>query len=235
MYRLVTAALIGFFALGATAASAGAISVTNANFEDAYALPSGGTEYGYFGAGFAGWQSSGYAGTWAGVGGNPAYAAIPGEAGSRFGYVSNGGVAYQTLNYTITGDADLSLSALIGHRADRSLFNGEMGVFAGTLDNVIATLNLSDPGLGQWNVQTLLIDALLTQAYAGQQLGVFFRVAAGGPSVQINFDNIFMTAEELGLVPGPVLQNPIPGAYVLFASAIAAGGFLRRRAKKAEA
>lgn len=236
MYLRVAAALIGFFAFGATGASAGVIPIANSNFENAVSLPWGGGVYGSWGENFSGWQkTAGTAGTWAPLSGNAMYATLPDEIGTQFGYVSSGATVYQTLNYTIESGVDLSLSALIGHRADKSFFQGEMGVFVGTIDNAIASINLSDPGLGQWSLQSLLIDSVLLQAYVGQQLGIFIRVAAGGTPAQLHFDNFSLTAEDLGLVQAKVLVNPLPGAYLLFGSALAFGGFMRRRAKKTQA
>lgn len=233
MVRSFVAALLAAF-FSASAAQAAAIAVANGDFETEQVLDQNGGVYGNWTLGIAGWQTGGFAGVWAGLEGSPAYTTIPDEVGSQFAFVSNDGYAAQVLGQIQDG-FEYSVSALIGHRADLENFGGMLSFFVGGIDNVIATLNLNDPGLGQWSLQTLFVDSLLTQGYTGQDFGVMFHVAAGSPKVQINFDNVFLTARDLGLVPEDILVNPIPGAYVLFATALAGGAYLRRRRKAAKA
>lgn len=206
-------------------AHAATLSVTNSDFQSPYNLPAAAV-FGNVGAGAAGWQSTGSAGTFQPYDMSVLFSSWPAEIGDRIAYIDAGASLFQSLGVTIEADISYSLSALFGHRSNRD-FGGLFGFFAGDSSNIIATTPINDPGSGLWGSQTSTLDTALLSSFIGQELGIIFL----GVTTQVNFDNVEVYAGRLD--DGQVLVNPLPGAAWLFGTALVGGAFARRRSRKA--
>jgi len=223
MRRVLMAAAL---ALITSAAHAGVL-VSNGDFQAPLELGLSAGGLGDFDRSAVDWivGGEGRAGTWEfGPGG---YSNAPAAVGDRIGFVSGGSSIAQVTDIVIGSGFDYKLSALVGQREDQNGFEGMFGFFADDPNNIIGALtSLVQPASGVFSMQMTTLFAVAAEAFAGQRLGVIFLADSG----QVNFDNV--SIEILG---EDVMTTPVPGAAVLFLSAIAGGGFGLRRKKASKA
>ena len=203
-------------------AHAAAVTVANNDFEDPYSLENGGNQ-GLWAYGASGWEGEGTAGTWEYP--DSLFPNAPASTGDRIAFVNAGGSLSQDLGVVVESGVDYTLSALFGHRGNKNDFAGSFGFYIGDPADAlfIGLTAITDPGLGLFASQSVTVTAAMLQDYIGQQLGIVFI----GEDGQVNFDNVQVMAY------GDVLEQPLPGAVWLFASALVAGGIAKRRKKKA--
>ncbi len=197
--------------------AAQAVTITNADFEDAYTLNLSGAA-GNYALGAAGWSYTGNAGTIDPddtISGN-VYATSSDPYG-RVGWVNANSSLSQTLGTVIATNTDYTLSALFGNRNGLS-FGGTFGFYAGNASNIIGTTSLTDPGNGLWSSQSYTLDAAFLANFVGQQLGIIFF----GTGTQFHFDDVAIAETVV----------PLPAAIWLFGSALLGGGLIKRRRKK---
>lgn len=157
-------------------------SITNGDFEAPLTLGQNDPVRGPFSFSAVGWDiNNGRAGTYLPT--TVAYGS--GVADGRIGW-SNGGTFSQLTSSTFQAGYAYSLSVDIGYRLDAGSPSGGIGIFAGDISNVIASLSLSSQGRGVFYTGQVSATDADYRSFIGQNIGVFM-VANG---VQINFDNV---------------------------------------------
>ncbi len=174
-------------------AFASIISIENGDFEAALTLDQLDSVRGDYAFSAVGWTNIGNnnVGTFDPL----AVAYNNGVADGRVGW-SNGGTLLQTTSANFQAGNVYELSVDIGDRLDAGFPAGRIGIFAGSISNVVASLELSSPGNGLFGQETLTVDASDYGAYLGQTIGVYLKA----DGVQINFDNVVLSATSLSNV-----------------------------------
>ena len=225
---LKATALAAFLSLTTSAAMAGTITVTNANFET---LPTLGLDQGNAqGAGnysdevgIPGWTVAGEAGQWTPtITGNPAQNQAFNSAPDPLGIIawSNGPEISQTVGatvqvgdvYTLTVDLGYRYLDNFGGSADL-LVNGQTYVATGTT-----------PAQGDWSVFTATYTGLASDA--GDSITIELNTVAGW---QGDFSDVSLTGNPQTT---PNAITPEPSSFLLLGSGLVGlGGMIRRKLK----
>jgi hypothetical protein len=231
-----------FFASQACATS---IPVANYSFEDP-SLPASGYTTGCP----SGWDCSGSPGYYGGVY-NPTNAQFTPGADAIAGIVPDGnnaayvfGLVPQQLSQygglgTISANTTYTLSAWAGARADQGPDAWTQGFTASiqllaNLD-VVASLAVSDPGLGQWANVTLSWDSSSIPGDVGKNLAIrLLWTSSGAPTgTQVAWDDVMLnSAANTGSDPG---NTPLPGAVWLLGSVLGGSAGVSRWRRKRKA
>jgi hypothetical protein len=155
---------------------------------------------------------------------------------------SSGAAIWQATTITIANNTTYTLDVWVGRRSDSAGDGGthinvpwptgastpEIDLMAGTTNTStgpgtkIASLQLSDPGVGQWGDYHVTYAAGPSDPYAGQTLGIqIYRPDSTG--AQANFDLVTLSS---------VSAVPIPTTLLLLGSGLVGLIGIRRRLKK---
>lgn len=217
-------AILTGLALITSPATAATIEVFNGDIEAPFVPNALSDANGDFALGIEGFQINGVGGAFEFA--SNVFTNAPAAVGDQVGFLLNGATAFQLLDVEIQANAQYILSSLFANRADFAEgISGTIGLFAGDINNVIASIEITDGGEDTFTLQTLsaIIDS--TSSFVGEQLGFFIT----STSRQLNFDNISL--EEILAATGDPVVTPLPAAAWLFGSVLMAGGLASRKRK----
>lgn len=137
--------------------------------------------------------------------------------GDNFAYGNGGGFGYyQVLSNTFAPNTTYTFSMMVGHRLDLGFGGYLLALRAGPsfLTPAVASLTgASDPGSGQWALQSLVYSTSFTGAELGQSILISF----GSNGIQTEFDQATVTA------------TPEPATLGLIGASLVAVGVQRKK------
>jgi len=128
---------------------------------------------------------------YAGAGGDTLPA--PGTDGANVAYINGSNTIFQTLSLTLDPGTTYTLTGAVGDPAGDTFGGAFAELVAGS--TVLASLNIPDPGAGNFAMWTLAYSSSASQPELGQNLEIILGNSASGAGAQVNFDNISLTTQ----------------------------------------